>query len=74
MEQYLKKTGEAFGPDEVIVLSDALERAVRALAIADHPVTEDLREAIAGFIVARARGGERDVSVLVDAAIVRFRL
>jgi hypothetical protein len=74
---YLTKQPQAFDPEVVAVLSDALDTAwetVRASGAQFNGDTEKARDVLAKHIVELALTGERDRQRLVDGALIRFKL
>jgi len=75
MIRYLTKHPEAFDPETVRVLSDALDDAwVQIEAKVRNLDADAVREILAAYIVATAKLGERDHQRLVEGAVARLQL
>jgi hypothetical protein len=59
--------GSAFAPDDIKVLSDALDAALRELKLVDR--TDPAAELVAKRIIERAKQGERDPERLRQAGV-----
>jgi hypothetical protein len=74
---YLAKHPEAFDPQTITILVEALDIAwatIQASGTQFDGRDEDAREAIARHIVDLATQGERDRQRLIDGALLRFKL
>jgi hypothetical protein len=74
---YLTKNPQAFDPETVTLLSDALDKAwenVQASGARFEGNAEDARNALAKLIVDLALLGERNSQRLIDGALARFEL
>jgi hypothetical protein len=66
IRQYLEDQSSAFDPDAIKVMSDALERACRALNVNGHRRN---REVIAARIIDLAQNGITDAKALSDRVV-----
>ena len=74
---YLTKNPQAFDPETVTLLSDALDKAwenVQASGARFEGNAEDARNALAKHIVDLALLGERNSQRLIDGALAQFKL
>ena len=74
---YLSKHPEAFDPETITILVEALEEAWATIQLSGARLDErgeDARDTIAKYIVELALKGERDRQRLIDGALVRFKL
>lgn len=74
---YLTKHPEAFDPETIAILVEALDSVwatIQATGAQFDGRDEDARDAIARYIVDLALQGERDRQRLIDGALLRFRL
>jgi len=74
---YLTKHPEAFDPETITILVEALDSAwatIKAGSARFDGRDEDARTAVARYIVDLALKGERNRERLVDGALLRFKL
>jgi hypothetical protein len=74
---YLTKHPEAFDPETIAILVEALDSAWATIAASGARLDgrdEDARNAVARYIVDLALQGERNRQRLIDGALIRFRL
>jgi len=74
---YLTKHPEAFDPETITILVEALDSAwatITASGARFDGRDEDARSAVATYIVDLALQGERNQQRLIDGALLRFRL
>jgi hypothetical protein len=74
---YLTKHPEAFDPETIAILVEALDSAWATIAASGARFDgrdEDARNAVARYIVDLALQGERNRQRLIDGALLRFRL
>jgi hypothetical protein len=77
MLAYLTKHPEAFDPETITILVEALDSAWAAIQASSARFDgrdEDARNALAKYIVDLALRGERNRQRLIDGALLRFRL
>jgi len=74
---YLTKHPEAFDPEAVTILVEALDSAWAAIQASGAQFNgrdEGARDALAKYIVDLALRGERERQRLIDGALLRFKL
>ena len=72
MRSYLQKHPTAFDPDEVGILSDALDEAWEAIKASLDGDARAVRDALAKHIVEEAQRGELNKRKLCGGALVHF--
>jgi hypothetical protein len=74
---YLTKHPEAFDPETITTLVEALDSAWAAIQASGAQLDgrdEEARNALAKYIVDLALQGERNRQRLIDGALIRFKL